>query len=1122
MRLGFIYILVFSILLLLCSGRPRLEKIATEALLGQIQESKHDMTQKREPSNIFPMDLRSIKDWKLTDLLLVSDIDGNLHGVSRSSGTLLWTLPIDEPLVSIQTNETTSSAFKNNSNIIWLVEPYADGHLYYFSPNYGLNKLPSSIKELVLESPFSLSGDDKIYTGNRKTSLYKVNIHTGEVKSSFGNNDRECPLPNMHHNGPKFEADDTIMIGQTTYELMIHSKENANIVWNVTYNEWGPNKIDNDLIIQNHQSKDDIYFTPFHDKSLLAVNKNIGSPVWISKLPSLTVNVFDVFNNLNSPEHILLPHPLKVLNEAQIENDKYSENNNLVFVNKTADEKDWFAMSFDNYPTLVKSAPISNYQLSLYNLQNSIPIDVNYIRNFDLSEARKEDVENLVCGVHKIFPLSSETMYQPVSRFESPTKFKEITDGRDSQDNEHNRKGNLPTIFEGIQFPNEVSLIESQVTESLLLDNPSNDSYLDGMHREKSGIFSSLRFVILGLGFFILAVKYFLGYNNVYINLGIEFRADRKKKPSENADNGETKRQVKFVVSSNGSKDQTNIAPDQEDEIITALDFSLENYEQVTHQRSPPLPSPSESNLREIKDKESINYGETSDSRDSLDEKPDKVIEDDSFAKKKRKRGSRGGKRSGKKLNKHKIADVSSDGDFEVVEDERNFSKGKDVKELAKNLQMKKNLIISDKILGYGSHGTIVYEGVFESRPVAIKRMLLDFYEIANHEVNLLQESDYHPNVIRYFCSQTSESDKFLYIALELCLCTVEDLFEKSKYLNILNCSRIDYRNMLLQLAKGLDYLHSLKIVHRDLKPQNILVADFKKNDISNLRLLVSDFGLCKKLDVDQSSFRATTNQAALGTSGWRAPELLLNHDLSELSPSTISSNGSSSKFSVVTPSSTRRLTKAIDIFSMGCVFFYILSGGLHPFGDRYLREGNIMKGEFDISELSKKGIKSYVEASDLISSMISFDPMSRPSTIRIMKHPYFWSDNKKLEFLLKVSDRIEIERKHIFSQILVDLELHALKIHNGNWYEKFNVKFMDNLSKYRKYESSKLMDLLRVIRNKYHHFGDMPFELQEQMRPLPEGFYGYFNERFPHLLMEIYFVIEKNLKHEHMFESFF
>ena len=52
---------------------------------------------------------------------------------------------------------------------------------------------------------------------------------------------------------------------------------------------------------------------------------------------------------------------------------------------------------------------------------------------------------------------------------------------------------------------------------------------------------------------------------------------------------------------------------------------------------------------------------------------------------------------------------------------------------------------------GYGSHGTVVYKGEFDGRAVAVKRLLMDFYDVAFQEVKLLQESDDHPNVIRYF-----------------------------------------------------------------------------------------------------------------------------------------------------------------------------------------------------------------------------------------------------------------------------------------------------------------------------------------------------------------------------------
>lgn len=68
-------------------------------------------------------------------------------------------------------------------------------------------------------------------------------------------------------------------------------------------------------------------------------------------------------------------------------------------------------------------------------------------------------------------------------------------------------------------------------------------------------------------------------------------------------------------------------------------------------------------------------------------------------------------------------------------------------------VQLQRNsLVVYNEILGYGSHGTVVFRGRFEERDVAIKRVLLDFYEIAEHEVKLLQDSDDHPNVVRYYC----------------------------------------------------------------------------------------------------------------------------------------------------------------------------------------------------------------------------------------------------------------------------------------------------------------------------------------------------------------------------------
>jgi len=69
------------------------------------------------------------------------------------------------------------------------------------------------------------------------------------------------------------------------------------------------------------------------------------------------------------------------------------------------------------------------------------------------------------------------------------------------------------------------------------------------------------------------------------------------------------------------------------------------------------------------------------------------------------------------------------------------------------NTPLLKSITVTDSVLGYGSHGTVVYKGQYDGRSVAVKRLLIDFYDVAFHEVRLLQESDDHPNVVRYFRS---------------------------------------------------------------------------------------------------------------------------------------------------------------------------------------------------------------------------------------------------------------------------------------------------------------------------------------------------------------------------------
>jgi len=381
-------------------------------------------------------------------------------------------------------------------------------------------------------------------------------------------------------------------------------------------------------------------------------------------------------------------------------------------------------------------------------------------------------------------------------------------------------------------------------------------------------------------------------------------------------------------------------------------------------------------------------------------------------------------------------------------------------------------------VLGKGCEGTFVYKGKFDNRDVAVKRVLAACFSIADREVELLRESDEHPNVVRYFCME--QCRQFRYIALELCVATLQDYVE-GRYSDI----KLDITVVFKQAVQGLAHLHALDIAHRDIKPQNVLISmPGKKGDV---RAMISDFGLCKKLKVGRMSFSRRSGVA--GTEGWIAPEMLLGH---------------------------RSTTCMVDIFSMGCVYFYLLTNGKHPFGENFHRQANILSGKSNLELLDKENQNLVVS---LIEKMVSFEPNDRPPALALLKHPVFWVKDKILSFLQDVSDRVDKEEDNSF--VLNTIERNGNLVTKGDWQEQLDPAVKNDLRKHRTYKGKSVRDLLRAIRNKKHHYRELTEEAKLMYGKMPGEFSDYWTKRFPRLLPHSYNAMQC-VKYENNFTKYY
>ncbi|KAI0783283.1 kinase-like domain-containing protein, partial [Abortiporus biennis] len=143
----------------------------------------------------------------------------------------------------------------------------------------------------------------------------------------------------------------------------------------------------------------------------------------------------------------------------------------------------------------------------------------------------------------------------------------------------------------------------------------------------------------------------------------------------------------------------------------------------------------------------------------------------------------------------------------------------------------------------------------------------------------------------------------------------------------------------LLEIARGLAYLHSENVVHADLRGVNILVDD-------DLHIRLSDFGLALVIDPSSTSY---TCSYLGGSARWLAPEVL-----KETQPSFQS-----------------------DIYAFGCVCVEIYTR-LPPFPD--LKDTQVVAQVIRGARPTRPrtGMQAYVW--NVVRKCWKWDPQSRPN----------------------------------------------------------------------------------------------------------------------------------------------
>ncbi|MEM8529581.1 MAG: protein kinase [Chloroflexota bacterium] len=222
-------------------------------------------------------------------------------------------------------------------------------------------------------------------------------------------------------------------------------------------------------------------------------------------------------------------------------------------------------------------------------------------------------------------------------------------------------------------------------------------------------------------------------------------------------------------------------------------------------------------------------------------------------------------------------------------------------------------------------------------RTVAIKLLLsqdTEWIERFTREANLISHL-HHKHIVQIY--DHGYEAPFYYTVMEyIAGGSLRDLLKKKQQLSF------DQALWILRgVGAALDYAHIQGVIHRDISPGNILIEQ------KSSRVLLTDFGIAR--EAGRSSVTAINK--VMGTPGYLSPEHAL---------------------------SATAVTRISDIYSLGIVFFEMLSGRL-PW-DHYPGIADTNGGQFTTPKLLRdcgvEGLPADIDR--IIQNMLALEPSKR------------------------------------------------------------------------------------------------------------------------------------------------